>query len=121
VDDASLTVTVSPVAVETVKPDADTLSTTPTVPPSAEPDRALDPATPDPGALEAAATAPGPDTWVAYAAAPTPIMTMATTAMKARILREDIGRLLFSIAIALLSRIERRPTKTAWLVSLSVR
>ena len=40
-----------------VKPDVDTLSTVPDDPPAAGPDRALDPAPPDLGPLEAAADA----------------------------------------------------------------
>jgi hypothetical protein len=44
VEDASLTVTVCPADVDTVKPEVDTLLTVPTVPPAAGPDRALDPA-----------------------------------------------------------------------------
>jgi hypothetical protein len=89
VDDASLTVTLCPVAVETVKPDPDTLSTTPTVPPAAGPDRAFDPPPAGPGAKDAAASAPGPD-WMAYAAEATPT-TMATTAMEPTSFRESIG------------------------------
>jgi hypothetical protein len=42
-----LTVTFSPVAVDSVKPDADTLPIVPTEPPAAAADRALDPV-PDP-------------------------------------------------------------------------
>ncbi|GAA1250732.1 hypothetical protein GCM10009609_12610 [Pseudonocardia aurantiaca] len=53
-EDASSTVTVAPVDVVSVKPDADTLATVPTAPPDAGPDRALDPpppaAGPPPGA-----------------------------------------------------------------------
>jgi hypothetical protein len=45
--DASLTVTFSPVGVDTVKPDADTPVTVPTDPPAAFLDRAFDPP-PDP-------------------------------------------------------------------------
>jgi hypothetical protein len=41
-------VTFCPVAVDSVKPDDDTLLTVPTVPPAAGPDRALDPVLPDP-------------------------------------------------------------------------
>jgi hypothetical protein len=41
-------VTFCPVAVDSVKPDADTLLTVPTVPPGAGPDRALDPVPLDP-------------------------------------------------------------------------
>jgi hypothetical protein len=48
VEDASLTVTVWPADVESVKPDVDTLATVPDAPPEAGPDRALDPPPPDP-------------------------------------------------------------------------
>jgi hypothetical protein len=49
VEGVSLTVTVSPADVATVKPDADTLLTVPDDPPAAGPDRALDPPPPGPG------------------------------------------------------------------------
>ena len=48
VEDASLMVTFWPVAVVSVKPDADTLLAVPTEPPAAGPDRALDPLPPVP-------------------------------------------------------------------------
>ena len=54
VEDAWLTVTFSPVAVDTVKLDVDTLSTVPAVPPAAGPDRALDATPEDAGPLGAA-------------------------------------------------------------------
>src|SRR5450755_3749979 len=46
VEDASLTVTFWPVAVDIVKPAVDTLPTVPDAPPAAGPDRALDPPPP---------------------------------------------------------------------------
>jgi hypothetical protein len=46
VEDASLTITCRPAAVETAKLDVDTLSTVPTTPPAAGPERALDPLLP---------------------------------------------------------------------------
>jgi hypothetical protein len=46
VDDVSLTVTFSPAAVNSPKPDLDTLLTLPIDPPAAGPDRALDPPRP---------------------------------------------------------------------------
>jgi hypothetical protein len=42
VEDASMTVTFAPADVVSVKRDVDTLSTVPTAPPAAGPDRALD-------------------------------------------------------------------------------
>jgi hypothetical protein len=57
VEDASLTVTVWPVAVDRVKPVADTVPTVPDEPPVAGPDRALDP--PPPDAAPPAAALPG--------------------------------------------------------------
>jgi hypothetical protein len=55
VDDASLTVTVCPVDVESTKPELDTLATVPTAPPAAGPDRALDPRAPGTGRSDVAA------------------------------------------------------------------
>jgi hypothetical protein len=48
VEGASSTVTVTPADVDIVKLDVDTLPTVPAAPPEAGPDRALDPAAPDP-------------------------------------------------------------------------
>jgi hypothetical protein len=48
VEDASLTVTLTPADVVIVKLDVDTLSTVPDAPPEAGPDRALDAWPPDP-------------------------------------------------------------------------
>jgi hypothetical protein len=47
VEDASLTITCRPAAIETAKLDVDTLSTVPTTPSAAGPERALDPLLPD--------------------------------------------------------------------------
>jgi hypothetical protein len=58
VDDASLTVTAWPAGVVSVKLDVDALATVPAVPPSAGPERALDPTPPDP---EARGPAPDPE------------------------------------------------------------
>jgi hypothetical protein len=58
VDGASLTVTAWPAGVVSVKLDVDALLTVPAVPPSAGPDRALDPPPADP---EAMGPAPDPE------------------------------------------------------------
>jgi hypothetical protein len=55
VDDVSLTVTFSPAAVSSVKPEVDTLLTLPIDPPAAGPERALDPPLADTGCPDAAA------------------------------------------------------------------
>ena len=55
VDDVSLTVTFAPAAVNTPKPDLDTLLTLPMDPPAAGPDRALDAVPPNPEGAPCAA------------------------------------------------------------------
>jgi hypothetical protein len=73
VEDASRTVTFWPVAVVSVKPEVETLSTVPIEPPAAGPDRALDP--PRRGT-------PRPDTAgteLAAGGAPEPVLAVALT------------------------------------------
>jgi len=73
VDDVSLTVTFSPVDVDSLKPDVDTLLTLPTDPPAAGPDRALDP--PLPGTCRAGVD----EVDDALVAVPEPVLAVALT------------------------------------------
>jgi hypothetical protein len=99
VDEARVTVTVSPAAVDSVNPDADVLATVPAAPPAAGPDRALEPAWPPgpPGAALDVLALMGLDAPVVQAAI-TSAMTTAPAARAPLSVRENIGRLLILMA-----------------------
>jgi hypothetical protein len=73
VEDALLTVTFCPAAVDSVKLDVDTLATVPTAPPAAGPDRAFDPAPPSAGRPDVVAGE------VVVVAVPEPLLAVALT------------------------------------------
>jgi hypothetical protein len=78
VEDASLTVTFWPADVVRVKPDVDVLPTVPIDPPSAGPDRALDPPPPDPTPPAEVAAVAEDDVAVAEDDVAKPVETPAT-------------------------------------------